>query len=246
VVEFDSGLIKVGRTDHPRQRIRNHLGNATLHGNRVTAVWLSPAHEGFAKNEALMIEFGQREGTATRRNEYFEGLTMAQIVAYARTLDFSPPDEAKIDRARTENKDSHVWGMGISPCGRAGCAAHLLPPDNTKDFDEIALAAVGALFGRREDGAYDMPLTFASESSSDLRAVLESVARAKDVPIEDILNATWLKMFEDHLHEIVRMEALKLQRYALETGHMEILETPGDRLQQIAIVEELRNHGIID
>ncbi|GAA2908804.1 hypothetical protein GCM10010517_75230 [Streptosporangium fragile] len=74
--------------------------------------------------------------------------------------------------------------------------------------------------------------------------MLGQVAKAKGRSIENVLDMIWPDMPEGLISQVARNEALKLEAYALTTGRMGILETTGDSLTELTVVEELRRTAV--
>ena len=87
VIEFTGGPIKVGRTDNPRMRNREHERAAAKFGRRA---WVSPLHGAWVRNKAHLIEEAERIGTRIGGCEYFE-------VSYDHMLEMA----AELDMERT-------------------------------------------------------------------------------------------------------------------------------------------------
>lgn len=231
VIELSNGIIKVGKTANPFKRIKKHAADAAPYGFKVVKLWLSIAHRNPAEVEKLLIGYGQQSGSARVREEYFLDLDFGETVRFANSVAYQPIDLAEIAEAiRLERERSAFKGVSLA-----------------EDVDLFAVAQnrIAHLFGRKPDGSYDAPIVFKAVSSEKLRAVLGQIAEVKGCPIEDVLDMTWLDMLEGLVTQVVRNEAMKLQAYALASGHMGILETTGDSLAELAIVEELQGEASV-
>jgi len=71
VVEFTSGVIKVGKTADPAQRIANHTHLARVHGGDVRRSWISEEHYFCGRTERELIEYCTRVGELVAGREYF-------------------------------------------------------------------------------------------------------------------------------------------------------------------------------
>ena len=85
VVEFTFGVIKVGRTVDPRNRIQRHIKDATRFGGTVSKFWLSSAHPEWKVNEGQLIVWSYSRGRQTF-GEYFADLGFDAAVTYAAAL----------------------------------------------------------------------------------------------------------------------------------------------------------------
>lgn len=71
VVEFVSGVVKVGKSVDPAGRIATHALLARAHGGGVRASWVSRAHYCCGRTERELIEFCSRAGRPAAGREYF-------------------------------------------------------------------------------------------------------------------------------------------------------------------------------
>jgi hypothetical protein len=113
VVEFDSGLIKVGRTEFPRSRIAMYATHAAAFGVRPTRGWLSPMHEDPRPTEAALIAASVDLGGTPVGREYFNDLAFEEIATRAASLHYPPVDvraaEARADRFAQGVVALHGW-----------------------------------------------------------------------------------------------------------------------------------------
>jgi hypothetical protein len=97
VLAFDSGGVKVGRTQNKQNRLRTHKRNARTFGITITDSWVSPLHVEWCLNEDTLKALGTKHGGTPVTPEYFRGADYAAIVKTAERLPFTPPDEAAAD-----------------------------------------------------------------------------------------------------------------------------------------------------
>jgi hypothetical protein len=71
VVEFTSGVVKVGKTANPVQRIANHAHFARIHGGNVRRSWTSEEHYCCGSTERELIEYCAQVGELVAGREYF-------------------------------------------------------------------------------------------------------------------------------------------------------------------------------
>ncbi|MEU2789063.1 hypothetical protein [Streptomyces sp. NPDC007100] len=98
VVSFESGLIKVGRSKSPTDRLRKYRQEGVIHVNPVAESWVSPLHAKWSDNEEQLIRFCEANGTMASngyRGEYFTGLSFEQVRSYAEGLPFDRLDQRK-------------------------------------------------------------------------------------------------------------------------------------------------------
>lgn len=95
VVEFASGIVKVGYTDYPERRFRE-LAWAT--GDVITQTWASPLHLNGVENERQLIFFCAREGRKVGRTyEFFTGVDFEKVVSFAGGLEYRQTPDAVVD-----------------------------------------------------------------------------------------------------------------------------------------------------
>jgi hypothetical protein len=85
VIQFHTGVIKVGQTNHAARRLTEHRRDSWAFGVVMTRIWVSPAHEDYLTNEVDLISFTSRSGGRARR-EYFHGADFDRVVEFARDL----------------------------------------------------------------------------------------------------------------------------------------------------------------
>lgn len=101
-----------------------------------------------------------------------------------------------------------------------------------RDLVDIARERIAGLFGRRSDGTYTMTMANTTGDPQEFRTEVEAMARVRGCSVAEVLSMTRLQVMEEMLTSIVRTEALELKAYALRTGHLEVLETMGDLLDE--------------
>jgi len=55
VLEFSTGIVKIGKTRNPRARIATHVEDAKKFGATVDQLWLSEWHENYSDNERALL-----------------------------------------------------------------------------------------------------------------------------------------------------------------------------------------------
>ncbi|MFI7330668.1 GntR family transcriptional regulator [Micromonospora aurantiaca (nom. illeg.)] len=86
VLEFSNGVIKVGSTKNPRQRLQVHVKDFQLSGATLDRYWLSEPFPEYLVAESKLIEYGTAESESVIRKEYFTGLVFGEVVAAAEEL----------------------------------------------------------------------------------------------------------------------------------------------------------------
>jgi hypothetical protein len=90
VLEFSTGVVKVGRTRNPQQRAAKVAAEAGSFGVRLTRWWLSRPHLLFEDSERHLLtvgcRIGKRVGPETFRCDFHEMVAEAQTVGAGRYM----------------------------------------------------------------------------------------------------------------------------------------------------------------
>lgn len=89
VVEFASGIVKVGKAKDPKGRVAAHTQLAEVHGGGVRSAWVSRRLVSYGEAERALIDLCARNGELVAGREYFRidpshARIYASIVAEAR------------------------------------------------------------------------------------------------------------------------------------------------------------------
>lgn len=74
VVQFGSGVVKVGKTTHPVHRLASHAKYAGIHNGSVRTSWTSERHHGCSETERQLIAFCKKRGIRVFGKEYFRSV----------------------------------------------------------------------------------------------------------------------------------------------------------------------------
>lgn len=88
VVAFSTGVVKVGQTEDPKQRLYAHQSKAGAFGVGTVSYWISPPHWNFKENETQLIKLCS-EVSARSRLEYFHEVSFDQAADFAWSLPFN-------------------------------------------------------------------------------------------------------------------------------------------------------------
>ncbi len=86
VLQFSTGVIKVGQTTRIHRRLGEHRRDAAAFGVNITRCWVSRPHRGFLKTEAALIEACLIAKGRRVRQEYFSGVAFDVAVGFADQL----------------------------------------------------------------------------------------------------------------------------------------------------------------
>lgn len=85
VIEFSTGVVKVGRSINPTQRLATHARVARVHGVDIRQSWISERHHGCRETERKLIEFCRRRGTQID-DEHFRNIAFEEVRFVAQLL----------------------------------------------------------------------------------------------------------------------------------------------------------------
>lgn len=83
VIEYSTGVVKVGQTRDLDKRMASHATMALAHGAKILRRWTSPAAGSPRAAEAAVISFCRKRWTTQAGAEYFAGANYCEIVEYA-------------------------------------------------------------------------------------------------------------------------------------------------------------------
>jgi hypothetical protein len=191
VVAFDSGLLKVGQTARPVQRIASHASAAATHGVTLTSTWLSGPHANTTENERALITYCRERAATQHRFEYFGGLDFDEIVAVAEKLEYRRLDgtDPNVKRRLSRLQEDARWGERI----RSGSAVVMLPHEFNDfmaalDRADEAVAFVTWLYRRSPNAPARLPdllrraadrLEHAPDKADEFHAQLREIAASQ-------------------------------------------------------------------
>jgi hypothetical protein len=155
VIEFSSGVVKVGVSEKPDHRMADHAMNARVHGHTVVNTWTSSKHANARQTERELIEFCSGRWSTVAGREYFTEAVFAEVVAFAECLALEPAD----DECGMSAPPPFDWAEAEALCGSA------------------AIAKAKRL---AEEGYRNHPIT--PEQGAQLRALVASTPRRRTNP----------------------------------------------------------------
>lgn len=116
VVGFSNGLIKVGRSENIRSRMKAHFDQAAVHGSQLTSAWVSPARDYLQDVERELVDWCKQRGQRAAGREYFRGLGFEEVAAFAcnQPVLFRPEMTAEQhakSEAFSEGLENRLWGI---------------------------------------------------------------------------------------------------------------------------------------
>lgn len=108
VIEFSSGVTKVGRTLDVIRRLAQHKTEALKHGHTMVNEWNSSRHVDWIKNERQLISYcARRSGLPSYGGEYFTNVDFDEIIEFAEALSYRELSESATIK--------HVYEMVTQP-----------------------------------------------------------------------------------------------------------------------------------
>jgi hypothetical protein len=99
VIQFSTGLLKVGQSRDLPKRLKQHRDGAHRQRQAVVSSWGSPRHTSHTANEDRLISFCLKHyGPAVHGKETFENASFAEVVSYAESLSFPVLTGQDVDR----------------------------------------------------------------------------------------------------------------------------------------------------
>ncbi len=87
VIQFSTGVVKVGKAVRPKTRLSHHALQARVHGVSVAASWTSERHPGHGGTKRQLIDHCASQGTRIADgNKYFTGISFEDARDFAARL----------------------------------------------------------------------------------------------------------------------------------------------------------------
>lgn len=188
VIEFSSGVVKVGMTTSPAVRFTRHEKVARSQNASIGSYWISPPHVSTAANERALLNSCRRRAKSIGASEYFAGLVFAEAVELARSLKFEPRSAEQRD-ARAEKSRAAIRGRA-SDFGRL----IRLPPPMIRSDIAPATGAVDDKTNRLICDVLDLHPTMADHlDEEDREAVLALLIDFRNAEADALELELWLE-----------------------------------------------------
>lgn len=221
VIEFSTGLVKVGKTSDPAKRLETHRGNGAAFGADITRYWVSAAHDNFDSNETLLIQAMRDLGGTSNRAEYFTGVSMEESVAAAKSLTLDEIDteahEANIGRATAAIKAA-LWG-DRDPVEEMQ-AAQRLAAERSRDRFSAIDALFGAVIGSVSN-AHNFPVM---PAQSVPLSMVRDIADKLGVPVSTVAGMNLIESMQMTVEARVKVAAMQLRIWAIENDRWDLLD----------------------
>lgn len=184
-VEFGNGIVKVGRTENPANRLRSHSTDGERFGNGITRWWLSKPHRLYKENETSIKNHCKLTGSITGGTEYFLNVSLEEIVQFATalTIELSTPEQVE---SYKQHKEDGVRAMrewlksgSKSPEGKEDWQTVLVPRD-VAYYLSFAFASPAELLARFEKEP-------SPEEVDKLIPTLEEMAEILETEFSDVI-----------------------------------------------------------
>lgn len=173
ILGYSDGMVKVGQSIQPADRVFEHAKQASHHGSRITRVWVSGPHLEWAQRERDLKRLCRKYGTTRAGHEYFAGVEVDNLIADARERMQGTRSTARGRSGPSVPEPSHADIMDAVRSRRLVLVTRS-QWDEFRDVVEQSNEAVGlvrALLGSRPPG--DL-----------LDALRDAVARLEKDPLE--------------------------------------------------------------
>lgn len=262
VIQFTDGWIKVGSSASVRRRMNDHAKDAALRGARIERVFVSSPHDGWRTNETALVEHCNRSASAVHGREYFRGLSFRKAV---QKLEGLPQELRTVEEIEAMEQAANDGFTEL--CVAFGRVGALVPQRQEPDADLAALLAMHRRIGRleaesdraqgqvaiaqRKIAAYDM--WFDPKDSIDLDTFAATVGIESGERLAEIFGE--IGIFDRSIHAIKGIPKNLPEFEWLHCFKIFISRIPTGGFVDVAwilpegqleIVEELRNHGLID
>lgn len=87
-LKFNVGIVKVGLTASPRQRIRSYVTYLAPFGISIADRWISEPHAAAKGNEAMLLKYCRTQASEVTNREYFTGVDFDDLTSFAVLLPF--------------------------------------------------------------------------------------------------------------------------------------------------------------
>lgn len=122
VVEFTSGVLKVGKAVRADSRIATHALHARIHRGDIARSWASGRHAGYDETERRLISGCKRLGQNAFGREYFRGVDFNTVCELAGRVVLDSQRRAYLDQLITAAdgdlsttwQDAHLRAFGES------------------------------------------------------------------------------------------------------------------------------------
>lgn len=141
VVEFASGIVKVGQAMILKDRLNTHVRTAQAHGDSVTRTWASDVHIGYGDNERALIAFCAERWEPAIGAEYYRDADFDQIVEYAQGLPYERMGDAEIAAIR-ESTAHKVHTLHAELAARQELAALTTATNEAKDRVDLVTSLI--------------------------------------------------------------------------------------------------------
>ncbi|MER7361909.1 hypothetical protein [Nonomuraea wenchangensis] len=226
VVEFTDGWIKVGRTRNAKVRINDYAKEAYMRRAKVVRVHLSGPHEGYEANEATLINFCAGRAQDAIGREYFHGL---RFEAVSRFVDGLPQRLATDEEVAERKRQAHECRERLR---RHGLSGEKTDEEIGRLIAEDLHDSIARFLGRRPDGSYPTIPRNIDMSDPDypqnLLEQVDEIAEWRGVPIQQILDMSWIDFHASAIHAMVRTQVAHFKAYASSIGCDHMTEPIGE------------------
>ncbi len=168
-LSFSTGVLKVGCTRKPRQRINSLLANADAFGAALVEGYLSEPHSHYRASEISLLVQCRGASTSTH-GEYFRGIAFDDflLMATALGLEVPPVVPREVSASSLEEPEGN-------PAPRCSGAPDVLDPS----LSDLTLT-LHSIFGRESDYHYGRPAIYEAIPWDEAREIGKRTSRHAD------------------------------------------------------------------
>jgi len=226
VVEFADGWTKVGRTRNARGRMNTYAKEAYMRRTKIDRAHLSGPHEGYEGNESLLINFCAGRARDSIGREYFHGI---RFEAAAKFIDGLPQHLATDEEVAERQRRADEFSEKLR---RNGLSGEQTDEEIGRRIAENLHDSIARFLGRRPDGSYPMiPRKINMDEPDypqDLLEQADEIAERRGVPIQQILDMSWIDVHASVIHDMVRTQVTHFKAYASKVGCDHMTEPIGE------------------
>lgn len=228
VVEFTDGWIKAGRTRNAKGRINDYAKEAYMRRAEVARVHLSGPHEEYEANEATLINFCAGRAQDAIGREYFHGL---RFDAVARFIDGLPQRLATDDEVAEWKRRADEFSERLR---RQGLGGEKTSEEIGRILAEHLHTSVARFLGQQPDGSYlTIPRRIDMDDPDYPQCLLEQadeIAERRGVPIQQILDTSWIDLYASVVHDMVRTQVELFKAYVAKVGCDHMTQPLGEHI----------------
>lgn len=213
VLEFSTGIVKVGKTRNPRACIATHVDDARKFGATVDQLWLSEWHENYSDNERALLRALGGDSVA-HGNEYLR-ISFMDAVDAAKRLSLTvltEQEQAARDAAILENAHRRAQSL---------LGSNLIRGFTVQVPDELTAQVLQTVFSTA------LPTELhRSDDRAALHARITQFADDSGLDAEEILHWSYTDVITHLAEMVIKAGCLELEIRALKAERYDLTHEP--------------------